>query len=429
MTPGFYAPCHRPMCIGPPQRFGAELEASMNRLYFPLSEQAHVLVFSTPDGENLACPVPPGRYTAPQLCRVLEERMTAVAGANGAGGVAFVVSQDAAGRFVFECERRPASGGAPRPAPFGLLFNHPRCIDPARLGFPPEPLVGETSYTATSPTRLPAVGGRGLANIVRVAEATHQKRFRLHCVAPPPMTAVVRGGAKGGAVDVATHVGCRAFAHGLQPGDVVRLAPHAAVEVADPAGGARTVRETAAVLPVACSAVVLEVLDAFTVRLRPPSLDGVADADTCVQLLAPVQPWNVHFGRPGSLPAHLVGFPPRAVQHGVDGSIEGDGGLRLPPFEAPFVHCLDHPDYVIITFSEGSGAGLQHCAAGENRLIFCKLSLYTLFREERMLPRDTTLMRDNLQRFTIGFWNPDFTPYHFHGAHFSFSLNFVTPTP
>ena len=67
---------------------------------------------------------------------------------------------------------------------------------------------------------------------------------------------------------------------------------------------------------------------------------------------------------------------------------------------------------------------------GENRQVFCKLSLYPLFREERMLPRDTTLLRDNLHTFTLAFWNPDLrTPYHFHGAEFSFSLNFVSVVP
>ena len=44
--------------------------------------------------------------------------------------------------------------------------------------------------------------------------------------------------------------------------------------------------------------------------------------------------------------------------------------------------------------------------------------------------RDPTLLRGNLNTFTISFWNPDMrTPYCFHGAEFSFSLNFVSSLP
>ena len=83
-----------------------------------------------------------------------------------------------------------------------------------------------------------------------------------------------------------------------------------------------------------------------------------------------------------------------------------------------------------MTFSESSGATLEHSYSNENKQVFCKLSLYPLFREERMLPRDTTLMRNQLTTFTISFWNPDMrTPYHFHGAEFSFSLNFMSSLP
>ena len=114
------------------------------------------------------------------------------------------------------------------------------------------------------------------------------------------------------------------------------------------------------------------------------------------------------------------------VAHGVDGTVEDGEGRRGPPFHTTFPHALDHPDYVLMTFSEGSGAGLQHTYAGNTKNVFCKLSLYPLFREERMLPRDTSLGRDNVGEFTLAFWNPDsVTPYHFHGAEFSFSLNFI----
>ena len=97
---------------------------------------------------------------------------------------------------------------------------------------------------------------------------------------------------------------------------------------------------------------------------------------------------------------------PGALLWGHDGSVEvGDGGARAPPFEAPFTHALDHPDYVLITLSEAAGGHLAHAHHGERRHVFCKLSLYPLFREERMLPRDSTLLHSNFGRFEIAFWN------------------------
>ena len=162
----------------------------------------------------------------------------------------------------------------------------------------------------------------------------------------------------------------------------------------------------------------------------PKQIDGLGDPGVCVQIASDPEPWSMHFGKPRSLPAHLMGFPASAVLWGVHGTIGNDEGALLPPYEAPHSHCLDHPDYVLLTFSESAGATLEHSYDGECRQVFCKLSLYPLFREERMLPRDTTLLQSNLTRFTLSFWNPDLrTPYKFHGAQFSFSLNFVSPLP
>ena len=193
---------------------------------------------------------------------------------------------------------------------------------------------------------------------------------------------------------------------------------------------ARVLRASTAEFPASGSAVV--VLPAHTsdppdvLRVHPPQRAGVGEVGTALTLTARAEPWNVCFCKPHSLPAHLVGFPRAAVQWGIDGSVGDAHGRLLPPFEAPYSHCLDHPDYVLLTFSEAAGANFEHAHGGQIRSIFCKLSLYPLFREERMLLRDTDLMRGNMSRFTVA-WNPDWTPYRFHGAEFSFSLNFFSP--
>lgn len=430
VPPGFYAPCHRPMCTGQPMRFGAELEAAVNRLYFPVlkDQQQHLVVFSDPSGRTLTCAVPSGRYAPAQLCDHLSAAMTAAAAAVDAA-VEFSVHHDERDRFVFACERR--AGGALHPAPFGLLFHHPACIDAERLGFPAQPLYGADTYVAPQSCRCArGAGGRVAANVVRFAEVVAQKRFSVHVTTPPPMVAVTLGrGAHKGTVRVRTHVNGTPFAHGLQPGDAVRVAECGAVTLAD----GTAVEGVRVPLPHRCTCLVVADggADATVATLRVPALAGLDDAEVAFQVACEVQPWNVCFDvHPRSLPAHLLGFPVGATQWGVDGSVADADDRLLPPFVAPRTHCLDHPDYVLLTFSESAGATLEHAYDDENRQVFCKLSLYPLFREERMLPRDTTLLRNNLTTFTLAFWNPDLrTPYRFHGADFSFSLNFVAAVP
>lgn len=151
---------------------------------------------------------------------------------------------------------------------------------------------------------------------------------------------------------------------------------------------------------------------------------------TALSLSCDPEPWSLHFGLPGTVPASLMGFAEAAVLWGIDGSVPDGGGRKLPPYDAPHMHCLDHPDYILMTFSESGGMSLEHSYAGEVKNVFCKLSLYPQFREERMLPRDSTLLASNLGRFQIAFWNPDMrTPYCFNGAHFSFSLSFLSALP
>jgi hypothetical protein len=453
VPPGFYAPCHRPMCTGQPLRLGTELEAAVNRFYFPLSEgdakhedgTPHHLVFTDPEGRALTAPIPCGRYAPATLAAHLEAAMTRAAQPLSPGA-SYSVTRERGDRFVFACERRDPATGRVAPAAFGLLFHHPLSIDPARLGFAAQPLSGAHTYAAPEPTHAAVTGadGRGVANLLRFGEAGAQKRFRVHATHPPPMVGVVvaagkppagaaraRGG--GDALVLRTHVNGLPFAHGFQYGDVVRLARSGPARVRR-GGEDFDAAESAAALPPDFSCVVLEgdAADPCALRLGAPALEGLRDAGTALRVTCEgAEPFNLCFGKPRSLPAHLLGFRAGAVLWGLDGSVGDDGARRLPPFEAPHVHCLDHPDYVLLTFSEASGAALTHSYDGQHKEVFCKLSLYPLFREERMLPRDTTLANHGgMSRFTIAFWNPDLrTPYHFHGAEFSFSLGFYSAVP
>jgi len=123
----------------------------------------------------------------------------------------------------------------------------------------------------------------------------------------------------------------------------------------------------------------------------------------------------------------MLGFRDGATQWGVDGSLQTLSGVCLPPFVAPSVHNLDHPDYILVYLSDGKRSStLQHTDGNNVTTPLTKIVLYPSFREERMIPRDTMFMSgESLTRFSLWFTNPDGTPYHFHFASFSFTLNFL----
>ena len=538
LPPGHYLPSHRPMSVGQPHRFGPELEGAANRLYFPLvpaGGSPHLLVFSEVGGAVLTCEIPPGRYTPLTLSTHLQRGMNA----RRTDPTLHFSVDHLDNRFVFRCERKIEVGteedeegqGAvenssssvllPSPStpyskmvrcygvPFGLLFHHPLCVDASRFGFGPHPLAGQHTYIAPAKTRVPrrqpfrkymqreGVGegsssGESLplpfaSNLLRVAEISSLKKFRLHGA---PLATIVAAldiaadpeGAAAGVQTLRTYVNGQPFAHGFQVGDVVRVMAGrgGVVQVRMPTGGAGGLITSTTIggngvggtnttatagngtttsgsssgdgadvtsielhelgLANDTTAVVEQIRpedDACTLRLSIGSSVVAADGSLTVpsffiRLGAEAEPWNLHFGKVGSVPADIVGFDKSAVQWGIHGSVDDGRGVLLPPYDAPHCHSLDHPDYVLITFSESSGANFVHSYAGEHRQVFCKLTLYPMFREERMLPRDTLLLRDGsgITRFTIAFWNPDMrTPYHFHGAQFSFSLTFVAPLP
>ena len=428
MPLGFYSPCHRPMCVGQPMRFGSELEMAHNRFYFPLrgnDDPDHLVIFTDPENRILSCSIPPGRYTPEQISLHLEATMTSIA-QQEMPTVSYTVQFNDDCRFVFSCELKYLDQVFA--SKFGILFHHPLSVDPTRFGFPAQAMFGSSTYVSPQATRVFSMPNKRRAcNVLRVSEISSQKRFRFHAVSPPLMVGVVEGKTDS-IVRVRTYVNGKPFAHGCQVGDIVRISKSDALTT----GTAPTPKVCPCDIPPECSCAALqEDNDVCLLNLSvPPLLDGIQDIGVCFQVSCDLEPWSLHFGKPKSLPAHCVGFAEAAVLWGIDGSISDDDGRYLPPFEAPYSFCLEHPDYILMTFSESSGGTFEHSFRGERKQIFCKLSLYPLFREERMLPRDTTLMKNSLTRFTVAFWNPDMkTPYKFHGAQFSFSLNFLVPVP
>jgi hypothetical protein len=451
LTAGWYGPAHRPMCTGNPMRLTDELESCLNRLFFPSPERipqgtvtAHFLLFKDPTGAMHSCPIYVGRYTAQAICAALETEMTRLAHGSLPGTVFSVDYDVQIRRFTFCCE--VADAELVRPAPFSLLFHHPASVDASRFGFEPVALYGRDTYTSCKDITVPSEEGllRPPCNIYRVSEVGHQKRLRFAPAPLPLLTGLILGyDARAHILRLRMYAGQLPCAHGFAPGDVVHItASPPTAELFKFSVQDGWTPETANRCPIApmwgLSGVVVppsnttreprfpnsEQVD-LSLRVRPtPDL-----ADCCGMTLgvgSDVQPFNLCFGLTNSLPARSVGFPLGATQWGIDGA-SLSGTLRLPPFDAPAVHCLDHPDYVLVYLEEGkTGTSLQHQCGNNTTTPFCKLVLYPLFREERMLPRDTTLLSgESLSHFTLRFTNPDGTPYQFHKVEFSFSLNFV----
>jgi hypothetical protein len=472
---GFYYPCHRPMCVRQPMNFANEVEKAVNRIYLPLTNEdsPHTLYFTDASGSQCSCALPAGRYTPRQLAAYLEGAMTGAAPSS----TSISVNHDG-DRFEFSCEA--VGDGKVVPANFSLHFHHPKGIDPSLLGFPSQNLAGSSSYSAPERTKCATLHGgrRVFRNMVRLNEIPHQKRFSFHAVPPSPFVGRVLS-KSGEILRVQTFVNGGAFSHGLQPGDVVQL-HRCAGEKVRIGGDEVSLPSNGAQFPVSCSCLVVVPTtrkrgedeggsrdeggrddgkgrdeggrddgkgrdeggrdeggrdegdeDPTVLYLLAPSLAGLGEVGTCMRVVSNVEPWNLCFApRPRVLPPSVVGFPSKTIQWGVDGSISDENNLMVPPYVAPGMYCLDHPDCILITLSEQSGTGLTNVYDNETKHLLAKMCCYPMLREERMLPRDTTLQRCNFPRFTISFWNPDGrTPYHFHGVHFTFSLGFISSVP
>lgn len=452
LTSGWYSPAHRPMSTGPPLRLADEVEHAMNRLNFGFVEKlpdkfasGHVLPFADPTGCKHLCTIYTGQYTAESLAAALETEMTRLS-ARTMPGTLFTVDYDAGeSRFTFACEVRDDM--TVRPAPFSLFLPHPNGIDPSRLGFDPAPLYGRDAYTSAYKVRLPSMQSdllRPQSNLYTVTEVSHQKRLRVEPIIRPQLTGVILGyNLEEHILRVRTYSTPLPYAHGLIPGDIVHItAGPPRVKLIKMNDHGEWEFDEFSPCPLAPrwgrSGVVVEP-DGTTAGFGMPNWEQVdlflkvrpaAELGSCIGLAVALsiepQPFNLCFGMNQGVPANTLGFPEGATQWGIDGSVIS-GTLRVPPFVAPALHSLDHPDYVLMYFTEGKvGTTLQHRSGGATTMPFAKIVLYPLFREERMLPRDTTLLSgESLAQFTLRFTNPDGTPYHFHGVDFSFSLNFV----
>lgn len=450
---GWYVPAHRPMCTGQPLKMTQELESALNRLIFPVPERvpqgmatAHFLMFSDPGGVIHNCPVYCGIYTAESLALVLETEMTRLSHRSMPGTSFTVEYEFVERRFTFTCEIKDQSGLV-HPAPFCLFFSHPAQFDPSRIGFHAVTLQGRDTYTSSKQVSAPSTQSmlRPQRNTYRVTEVGHQKVFRIQTSPSLFLVGLITGyDTKNSILSVRTYMNQLPYAHGFLPGDVVNLTTTPKEELYRFVGNGWKTDGMTDSCPLAPSwgrcGIVVNLKDSNPVGFPMPGFEQVdlclkvkptpdlADCiDTVLGLKIETNPFNFCFDTmPQSIPGKMLGFKEGATQWGIDGNTTSSR-LMVPPYDAHCVHSIDHPDYILMYITEGKmGTSLQHKFGTNNTTPFAKLVLYPMVREERMLPRDTTLLSGEGQSvFTIRFTNPDGTPYHFHGANFSFSLHFL----
>lgn len=441
---GWYTPAHRPMGTGQPLRLPSELEGRLNRFTFlPASKEEPLLylVFRDALARTQAAQIPPGTYNPHSLAKALEDAMND--GAAGGGGVAFAFRFDE-GQFRVSCAEE--AGG--RPVRFDLLFTHPLSVDASRLGFARTDYSGYSEYRS-DPVHVPhlewprqpltsAAGTRFPSNSYRIAEEGSTKKLVIGAGAKPTLTGIVRRyDPATSLLTVDTYAAGVPFAHGLQSGDVFALVPLKKASRVLVIGGGL---EDATPLPGISSShgPLLGVASAAEGRGRATRLVAFAPdvgwsmlgEGNAVGIEVFQGPFNLALlsTMPRSVGGRRLGFPERVAQWGLDGRGRALQSYRPGPFVAPHVHDLDHPDYILLFLEEGKqSTGLQHRAGTRVSTPFAKIVLYPLFREERMIPREVTLASgESMTRFTLRFENPDGSPYHFHGAEFSFTLNFVS---
>jgi hypothetical protein len=450
ISPGWYAPSHRPLCTGPPLKFSQEVENAFNRLYFQLPSQvqtgqitSHFLVFSDPCGNTHLCQIPCGKYTPDTLCTHLETEMTKLALTSMQGVLFTVYYQN--DRFTFSCEVKN-NNGIVSTAEFSLLFNHPLQFDTTKIGFLPQPLIGMESYTSSELVHFPytdsffyGLNGKAPKNVYRVSEIGHQKRFVFHAATAPVLTGLIESYNNDQSIlKVKTYLAQLPYSHGYRMGDVVKLAASKTTKYyeydniqgiwaeaeAEPCPLTAQWGRTAVVLQVEGDATGDFSTCILHLRVRQASALGSCIGKV-LQIHSQSEPFNLCFTIPKSIKSNILGFSKKCVLWGRDGSVDSNGE-SVPPFAAPGVHSLDHPDYVLMTMDESKSNSLQHTSGDQNKSLFAKIVLYPLAREMGMLPRDVSLVGgSNLNRMRFRFFNPDGSPYHFHGSDFSFSLNLV----
>lgn len=383
---GWYAPAHRPTVCGTPPRLAAELERQINRFDLPAKA---LLFFRDPLGVPCRAEFAPGRYTRQSLAAAL------AAALRSASSTAF---RDRGGTFDasalscgFEVRARWSEAAPPT---WTLDFTNAESLDAARLGFLPQVYASSTVYHSTLP--------RGdLHTLVRVEEVTARKRFVFHTPLPPPTRATCEP-LRDGCFELRTRSECGASPHsaGLRASDVVAVAAW---------GGGVPVHGVVREVGADCTGPYVRVF-------APVGVGGVGDV-TVYPIETPTL--SVSCAMPDAIPPAVLGLP-------------GDRTVstRAGRLECPHAYNLEHVDYVNIAFDSSTANQHESFLSSHGRAlrsIWTKFVTASIYREERLLPKELHIGRSDLCRFSMKFTNPDGTPYDLQGGAFSFTIIATAP--
>ena len=414
---GHYAPTKKSHTPSPPQRIQAEVDVQFNRFLLRRREDgsAPAIVFIDPAGMARIADVMPGRYSADSLAAQLTRVMS------DASAATFTVAFSG-NAFTVACVNSGLQGS---PRTFSILFAHPRSMESARLGFDEITYDGASSYTSSNVVTVPQMQwpyAQPLlqhTNLYQLSEDHSRARMRFVSVAPPPVIGVITT-SDDNLLTLDCFASGRPVSHGFAIGAVISLtSPGKSFEI----NGTQTLPAD----PGFARGIVYEQPEPNVVVLRVHTSLWLSEVGRVVALSVPVEPLSLCFHPSAENGiAHRLGFDPRVYEHGYDGITHTQIG-KLPPYYAPNVYDLDHPDFVLMYLREGKRTSLtHHYAQSVASLPFAKIVLYPVYREERALMRETVLSSgESMNRFTIDLSNPDGTRYELNGSRFSFTLNFI----
>lgn len=436
---GWYMPSHRPMATGQPLQVPRELDSKLNRFTFlPNEKQREIpVIFKDFRGKTHVSPITPGIYTVITIASEIERAMNL---AEIDENVRFIFTFDPCEeQFIISCRK------GDEPMRVDVLFSHPLSIDPHRLGFQRTDYTGHSTYRSdkihvprfewprrdwcnsyVEPCIFPG-------NTYSISEHGPSKQICIDANAKPNVYGIVKEFWEDSHVlvlSVCSNTG--PFAHGVQCGDVLRIYRLTNAVKQD----TETSIEPA---KLACRRVIMAICisnlgtpsdskSPDILRLYIPDHEWKSKVNMCVGVDIQQKPFSLNFApMEKSITGTRLGFQNKTYEWGIDGTVLAGGNLAIAPYNAPFVHAIDHPDYVLMYIEEGKqGTTIQHRSGNNVTMPFAKIVLYPLFREERMIPKETTLASgESLTTLTVYFRNPDDSPYNFHGAEFSFTLNFI----
>lgn len=448
LSAGWYAPCHRSMgCGGAPRDICEALTRELNGvLLMPdRGEQVspgYVWAWTGASGEMQRATVPNGKYTADTFADTVEELMNA-----GDADESFSV-RIRGGHMHVDCERRDPVTRRVVPCNFKLHFGVSGGLPASLIGFDASTTYqGSSGYASHAP--MPGLrDSRGAhvrtLNTYQVSFPADAARF---CISHAPMHtfAAVVDRAEGDVVVLRTFLLQQPFALFVPADTRAELSPlrdPMRLLQRDENGGSEMRDVDPASFYSRVGRVVETSAGGGVTAVHTPGAGSTFSKGSVLTLSFGPAPYSLCFDErlPSSMHADMLGFERGCTAWGEHGRsiVRAAVGstrttpARLPPFVAPRVHDLDHPDYVLVYLEQPSGGNtsLVHVNGNAVTKPLAKIVLYPLFRHERNLPNECVLSSgESITRFRLQFRNPDGSAYHFHGKSFSISLNltFIDP--